>query len=74
MSIADFLGQAEKTVVRYPDDRRNGIWGEHVAKCRRKGTFVRKYYMTEESFNKLADDLSPYIWVDEVKSKNSNDS
>jgi hypothetical protein len=70
MSIAAFLGQAEKR-VRYPDDRRHGIWEEHVAKCRHKGTFVRKYHITEEPFNTLVDDLSPYLWVDEVKSKNN---
>jgi hypothetical protein len=63
MSIAAFLGQPENT-VRYPDDRRNGIWEEHVAKCRHKGTFVRKYHMTEESFNKLVPDLEKPMMVE----------
>lgn len=57
--------------IRYTDDRRNGIWQEHLAKCRHKGNFVRKYHMTEESFNRLVDDLGPYLCVDEVKSRNS---
>jgi hypothetical protein len=57
--------------MRYTDERRNGIWEEHVLKCRHQGTFVAKYHMTEDSFNNLVHELSPYLWVNEAKSKNA---
>jgi hypothetical protein len=43
------------------DERCNGIWDEHVVKCRHKGTFVSKYHMTEDSFNNRVDELSAKI-------------
>jgi hypothetical protein len=70
MMLTCAYGRPERR-IRYTDDRRHGMWQDHLAKCRHKGNFVRKYHMTEESFNRLVDDLGPYLCVDEVKSRNS---
>jgi hypothetical protein len=57
---------------RFRHQRHNNLWAEHVLMCRHTGEFTDQYHMTEPSFNKLVDFLSPHLHVDEVKSRNSS--
>jgi hypothetical protein len=60
----------DERIPRYRHERRNNLWEEHVVMCRYTGEFVAKHHMTESSFNKLVDLLTPQLHVDEVKSRN----
>jgi hypothetical protein len=55
---------------RFRHLRRNNLWEEHLVMSRHTGEFTATYHMTETSFNKLVDLLSPHLQVDEAKSRN----
>jgi hypothetical protein len=40
------------------------MWEKHLVLCRHRRDFVTKHRMTEESFHKLVDVLSPHLHVD----------
>jgi hypothetical protein len=68
------VAAASNRQIRGPqavDDRRDDMWAKHLALLRHRGEFIAKYRMSEESFYKLEHLLSPYLEVDEVKSRNS---
>jgi hypothetical protein len=55
---------------RFRHLRRNNLWEEYLVMSRHTGEFTATYHMTESSFNKLVDQLSPHLQVDEAKSRN----
>ena len=55
---------------KFRELRRNNIWDDYIVKARAvDGNFMRRYKMTEASFNKLVGILD--LPVNEIKSKNS---
>jgi hypothetical protein len=52
---------------RFRHRRRNNLWEEHLVMSRHTGEFTATYHMTESSFNKLVDQLSPHLQVDEAQ-------
>jgi hypothetical protein len=48
------------------------MWQKHLVLCRDRRDFESKYRMTEETFHKLVDVLSPRLDVNVEKSRNSS--
>ena len=67
MILAARIANRQCRKQKYQEERRNGIWEDHVAMCLHKDgekAFETRYHMTKPTFDKLCDTL--HLPVDEV--------
>jgi hypothetical protein len=55
---------------KYVEDRRSGVWEEHLQKLEHSGGFQSRYHMSKSSFDRLVN-LLDGLEVDEQQSRNS---
>jgi len=65
------IDEPQQRRPRFREHRRNSAWDDYIIKARavEDGYFMRRYKMTEETFDKLVHTLN--LQVNEIKSKNS---
>jgi hypothetical protein len=71
MNVIAASGRKQR-IPQLVDDQRNEMWQKHLVLCRDRRDFESKYRMTEETFHKLVDVLSPRLDVNVEKSRNSS--